>query len=116
MHRWTAALFFVFFLPSVGIAQTSESVRTHSLPDVLQMREGWSLQNSCKVEQKGELISTPEFAPTGWYTVSVPTTVVGAMVKHKVYRDPMLGMNWGRFPGVTDAIGKNFAEREGLHD
>src|SRR5205809_4858526 len=112
MHRWTAALLLILFLPIVGVAQTNESVRTPSLPDVLQLRDGWSLQSSCKVEQKGELISTPKFAPTGWYAASVPTTVVGALVKHKIYPNPMFGMNLRGFPGVTYPIGKNFSELE----
>ncbi|HEY1262750.1 MAG TPA: hypothetical protein VGF06_04450, partial [Terriglobales bacterium] len=51
----------------------------------LRLRDGWSLQSSCKVEAKGETISTPAYQPKGWYTVSVPTTVVAALVKQKVY-------------------------------
>lgn len=116
MHRWTAALLLIFFVPICGIAETNESVRTHSVSEILQLRDGWSLQSSCKVEQKGEVISTPKFTPTGWYAVSVPTTVVGALVKHKVYPDPMFGMNLRNFPGVTYPIGKNFSELEMRQD
>jgi len=45
------------------------------------LREGWSLQSSSKVEAKGEVISTTAYAPTGWSRVTVPTTVVAALVK-----------------------------------
>ena len=50
----------------------------------LRLKEGWALQSSCKVEEKGEVVSSSKFVPKGWYTVSVPTTVVAALVKQKV--------------------------------
>jgi exo-1,4-beta-D-glucosaminidase len=86
-------------------AQTS---RLH--PDAgLALRDGWNLQSSCKVEAKGETVSTPAFQPKDWYSVTVPTTVVAALVKHKVYPDPFFGTNLRTFPGVTYPIGANFS-------
>ncbi len=73
------------------------------------LRDGWNLQSSCKVEAKGETVSTPAFQPRDWYSVSVPTTVVAALVKHKVYPDPFFGTNLRTFPGVTYPIGANFS-------
>ena len=75
----------------------------------LSLRDGWALQSSCKVDQKGETLSTPAFRPKDWYEVSVPTTVVAALVKHKVYPDPFFGTNLRTFPGVTYPIGANFS-------
>jgi exo-1,4-beta-D-glucosaminidase len=75
----------------------------------LPLSEHWSLQSSCKVEEKGEVLSTPKFQPIGWYDVSVPTTVFAALVKHKVYPDPYFGMNLRSVPGVTYPIGANFS-------
>ena len=40
---------------------------------------------------------------------TVPTTVLAALVKHKVYPDPDFGMNLRSFPGVTYPIGANFS-------
>ena len=48
-------------------------------------------------------------APRIGTTVSVPTTVVAALVKHKVYPDPFFGTNLRTFPGVTYPIGANFS-------
>ena len=73
------------------------------------MREGWTLQSSAKVRQGGDVLSTPRFQPTGWYAVTVPTTVVAALVKQKVYPDPDFGMNLRSIPGVTYPIGSNFS-------
>jgi exo-1,4-beta-D-glucosaminidase len=75
----------------------------------LTLREGWSLQTSAKVEAKGEVISTPAFAPTGWHTVTIPSTVVAALVKDKSLPDPFPGMNLRSFPGVNYPVGANFS-------
>jgi exo-1,4-beta-D-glucosaminidase len=77
--------------------------------DTLSLRDGWTLQSSCKVEQKGDVVSTPKFRPQGWYAVSVPTTVFAALVKHKVYPDPGFGMNLRSMPGMTYPVGANFS-------
>ena len=75
----------------------------------LALRDGWALQSSVKVEVKGEVISTPAFAPAGWHEASVPTTVVAALVKDKTLPDPFFGMNLRQFAGVTYPIGGNFS-------
>ena len=77
--------------------------------DVLTLRDGWSLQSSGKVDARGEVLSSTKFQPTGWYNVSVPTTVVSALVKHNVYPDPYYGMNLRSIPGTTYPIGVNFS-------
>ena len=49
------------------------------------------------------------FAPKGWHDVTVPTTVVAALVKDKTLPDPFFAMNLRQFPGVTYPIGGNFS-------
>ena len=44
----------------------------------------------------------------GWYRVSVPNTVVAALVEAKVYPDPYFGMNLRAIPGTTYPIGERF--------
>ena len=75
----------------------------------LSLADGWQLQSSSKVVDGGDVLSTPKFEAKGWYTVTVPTTVVAALVKHKVYPDPGYGMNLRSFPGVTYPVGVNFS-------
>src|SRR5579863_3339708 len=101
-----AGLFLVF--SSICNAQARPAAKSGAA-DVIELHDGWSLQSSCKVEQKGEALSTPKFVPTGWYQVSVPTTVVTALVKHKVLPDPDYGMNLRSFPGMNYPIGANFS-------
>ena len=71
--------------------------------------EGWTLQSSSKVNESGEALSKPAYQPRNWYRVTVPTTVVSALVKDKVLPDPFFGMSLRKFPGVTYPIGANFS-------
>ena len=92
------------------MAQTKSTMRPASTgQNVMPLGDGWAMQSSCKVEKKGEMISTPHFQPLGWHSVSVPTTVVAALVKLKIYPDPAFGMNLRQFPGMTYPIGENFS-------
>ena len=81
----------------------------HSSEARLPLHQGWSLQSSAKVEAKGEVISTPGFVPKGWHEVTVPTTVVAALIKDKTLPDPFTGMNLRNYPGMNYPIGANFS-------
>jgi len=76
------------------------------------LKNGWMIQSSAEVKQAGEIISTPQFQPTGWYRTSVPSTVVAALVQNKVYPDPHFGMNIRQMPGVKYNVGQNFSNVE----
>jgi exo-1,4-beta-D-glucosaminidase len=75
----------------------------------LALHDGWALQTSAKVEAKGEVISTAQFAPKGWHQVTVPTTVVAALIKDKTLAEPFNGMNLREYAGMNYPIGANFS-------
>jgi exo-1,4-beta-D-glucosaminidase len=111
--KWTVALLGSYFLiHSLLFAADASKPKASPAPaaeNKLALREGWTLQTALKVEAKGEAISTPKFAPTGWHSATVPTTVVAALVKNKTLPDPFFGMNLRQFPGVTYPVGGNFS-------
>src|SRR5262245_53153614 len=72
------------------------------------LREGWKIQSSAKVAEKGEAISKPGFPADGWHDAKVPNTVLGALVEGGVYPDPYFGMNLRQIPGTTYPIGQRF--------
>src|SRR5262249_33853281 len=114
INRCAAVLFAAFlFAPMFATsspAQTkAKTPKQAGAEDVLQLHDGWALQSSCKVDKSGEVISTANYAPTGWYSVTVPTTVVAALVKNKVYADPDYGMNLRNYPGMNYPFGANFS-------
>jgi exo-1,4-beta-D-glucosaminidase len=110
MNRSTLWCVVLLSFSGLMFSQDVKPGRPHS-EATLSLREGWSLQSSGKVDEKGEMLSRPAFQPKDkdWYTVTVPTTVVAALVEHKVYPDPFVGMNLRSFPGVTYPIGANFS-------
>jgi exo-1,4-beta-D-glucosaminidase len=77
-------------------------------PSRLVLHDGWSLQSSEKAHESGEVLSRPGFDTTGWYAITVPNTVVGALVENGTYPDPYFGMNLRSLPGMTYPIAKNF--------
>ena len=88
---------------------TSQAQAATPAAGKLALKGGWSLQSSGKVPDGGEIISTVPYQPKNWYSVTVPTTVVAALVKDKVYPDPAFGMNLRQIPGVSYPIGANFS-------
>src|SRR5579872_4592263 len=107
-----AAIFLVILslalFSSFSLSQEKATAK-HDGDAKVVLHDGWSLQTSTKVEAKGEVISTPQFAPKGWHEVAVPTTVVAALVKDKTLPDPFPGMNLRSFPGMNYPIGGNFS-------
>jgi exo-1,4-beta-D-glucosaminidase len=87
---------------------SAASGRADAAPQ-LALESGWHLQSSSEVHELGEKLSQPGFRPSGWYPVSVPTTVFAALVAHKVYPNPDFGMNLRSAPGVSYPIGGNFS-------
>jgi len=111
--RWLAP--FALFLCSLSLFSQPHphdretQAASHEVKNKRELKEGWSLQSSGKVADAGEVISTVRYQPKNWYGVTVPTTVVAALVKQKVYPDPEFGMNLRQVPGVTYPIGANFS-------
>jgi exo-1,4-beta-D-glucosaminidase len=68
----------------------------------------WLIQSSARVSQKGDALSRPGLDGTGWHSVRVPNTVVGALVDIGYYKDPYFGMNLRSIPGTTYPIGERF--------
>src|SRR5712691_3231692 len=86
----------IAFLTLASLAAQPQAQAAHtgtaSAASQFPLADGWMLQSSRKVDQAGDVLSKPTFQPKGWYPVTVPTTVVSALVKHKVLPDPTYGM------------------------
>jgi len=105
--RSTRFVLLLLFFPALLFGQESAK---HAQPEnMISLRDGWALQSSAKTGETGDILSTPQFQPKGWYAVTVPTTVFAAQVKNKVFPDPGFGMNLRSVPGVSYPIGDNFS-------
>ncbi|HEX4119758.1 MAG TPA: glycoside hydrolase family 2 TIM barrel-domain containing protein [Verrucomicrobiae bacterium] len=90
------------FCALVGFAAGAQTIK---------LTDGWLLQSSAKLHDSGDVISTADFKPGGWYPATVPSTVVGCLVEDKVYLDPFFGTNLRSMPGMDYPIGANFSNR-----
>ncbi len=77
----------------------SEFAMGNSFQSKILLAEDWKVQSSSLVKEKGEVISTANYQPTGWYLAHLPATVLAVLVKNKVYPDPYFGMNLHKIPG-----------------
>jgi hypothetical protein len=78
----------------------------------ITLREGWAVQSSAKVNAGGEAVSAAGFDASGWYKTSAPNTVFAVLVENGAYKDPFFGLNLRSVPGVSYAIGSEFANQE----
>jgi exo-1,4-beta-D-glucosaminidase len=106
LFRYASALLLLFVAAHPGRGQ--QHLRTM---DKMRLQQGWTLQSSCKVTEKGEQISSLRFKPVGWRRARVPSTVLAALVADKTYPDPYFAMNLRAIPGTTYPIATNFAHQ-----
>ena len=92
-------------LSAASLAQSTSK----SSDSRVSLNDGWALQSSAKVSEKGEAIASPSFQPKDWIKATVPTTVVAAQVKSGLLPDPLYGMNLRQYPGVSYPVGGNFS-------
>jgi exo-1,4-beta-D-glucosaminidase len=101
---WLAIIGIVFFFP--GAVRSSDETGSGAK---LMLKDGWAIQSSANLQEKGNVLSTGQFKPVEWYPTQVPSTVVAALVRNRIYPDPYFGMNLRTFPGTTYPIGQNFS-------
>ena len=69
------------------------------VPGVAQKTiSGWQMQDVAKVSDAAESIARPGFKAEGWYTATVPGTVLTTLVDNKVYPEPLYGENMRAIP------------------
>jgi hypothetical protein len=62
-------------------------------PPKVMLGDGWQLQDVAKVPQSGAEVAAPAFNASGWYTTTVPGTVLTTLVNNHVYPEPLYGEN-----------------------
>ena len=78
--------------------------------DAVLLHEAWQMRESAICGNAGELFSTTQFRPDGWYSTTVPATALSVLVNHGIYPNPYIGMNNMRIPDISD----EFNEKYGL--
>jgi len=107
--RTRAGLFLILLVVGGGPICAAPASGMRSLPLRVTLAQGWNLQSSARVPEQGSAVSKNGFSASGWYKTTVPSTVLAALVKNKVYRHPYFGMNLRDIPGTSYPIGAGFA-------
>jgi hypothetical protein len=90
MRVWGLALLFV--AGSMGLGSVALAADSYPAEPVTLVA-GWQLQDATKVTQAGDAISSTSFKPQGWYSATVPGTVLTSLVNAGVYPEPLYGEN-----------------------
>ncbi len=73
-------------------AAVSAGAKSGPAGDVI-LGSGWQLQDVAKVPQPGAEVAAAGFNTKGWYTATVPGTVLTTLVNNRVYPEPLYGEN-----------------------
>ncbi len=100
------SLSLLLFLLTNSVAQSPAQMNR------IDLRNGWMVQTSSKVQATGDIISTPKFRTKGWYKTAVPLTVVAVQVASGDFPEPYYGMNLRKMPGISAyKIGETFSNK-----
>jgi len=94
-------------MPIVGLAALTASAATPvpAPPPQTVIQSGWQVQDAAKATQAAAEISSATYNPTGWYTATVPATVLTTLVNNRVYPEPLYGEN-NRPETIPDSLAR----------
>jgi exo-1,4-beta-D-glucosaminidase len=75
-------------------------VSSNVLAQNIVLRDNWSIQSSENLKDNGKGISMSGYAAKGWYPITMPSTVLAALVANKEYANPYYGNNYFELPGI----------------
>ena len=94
----------LFAAGSVGLSSVALAASS-SVPETVTLSDGWQLQDAAKVTQAGDAIASAKFRPKGWYSATVPGTVLTSLVNAGVYPEPLYGEN-SRPDKIPDSLAR----------
>jgi hypothetical protein len=103
-----AGIVFLFLLSVVSACRCADA-QASSAGKKLVLTDGWYIQPSPDVTEKGSILSTAAFQRKHWYRATMPSTVLAALAADRVYADPYFGMNLRSIPGTSYTIGTTFS-------
>ncbi|NVO21262.1 MAG: beta galactosidase jelly roll domain-containing protein [Bacteroidetes bacterium] len=89
IFRFSTLLSLILFLALFSVAQNKQLK-----PGNIELKKGWSLQQSGKIKGEGASISSPGISTKGWYSAEVPGTVMGNLTRNGLYHDIFMGKNY----------------------
>src|SRR5437588_280235 len=90
--------FLVALLLALGLTLGQARAATVSSTE---LTSGWSLRSATNVTDTGATISQPGHPTTGWYPITVPSTVLAGLVANNVYQNIYFSTNLQSVPDLT---------------
>jgi exo-1,4-beta-D-glucosaminidase len=84
--HFPSALFALVILFAAQITRADDD-------NILFLKDGWRIQSAAEVTARGELVSSKKFHTEDWYSATVPSTVLAALVDDGVYTNIYFGKN-----------------------
>jgi len=94
------------WVAAAAVVQAAPENDASSVGRRLSLQTGWLLKSSVLVGDAGDRVSSIEYRPDQWLPVSVPSTVLSALVKNGIYPDPRIGLNAYQIPDSSDEFNK----------
>jgi len=101
-------LFFGALLVALVIVGDSKSAATAPKPPPVAglasttvLSQGWALRSATGLTDSGATISRVGYATSGWYPVTLPSTVLAGLVANNVYQNIYFGKNLTSIPDLT---------------
>ena len=88
--NYTIGSCFAFFF---WLMCNTVTVNAQNLKFEQQLKEGWSIESSAKVNFTGDKISQISFDDSKWYKTTVPSTVMAGLIANNEYQDIFMGEN-----------------------
>jgi hypothetical protein len=104
MRVWGSALVLLFVAGSMGLGSVALAADS-SLAEPVTLAAGWHLQDASKVMQAGAEIASAKYKPEGWYSATVPGTVLTSLVNAGIYPEPLYGEN-NRPDKIPDSLAR----------
>lgn len=93
MRIHSGKTFFLRLVPILAMLASLPIAAQDAPPAPIVFSSGWQLQDATKVSQPGAHVASAKFKTTGWYSATVPGTVLTTLVNNHVYPEPLYGEN-----------------------
>ncbi len=100
---------YFLLLTAGGATALAAAPPQNSASSTMLLRENWAIQSSAGLHETGAALSKPGFDTRDWYAANLPSTVLSALVRDRVYPNPYFGMNLRKLPGSDYPSDANFS-------
>lgn len=91
--RFHGSVLLAIFSGFIASLNPGMAAASSLLPQPITISSGWQLQDVAKVSQPGAAVARSNFKPQGWYSATVPGTVLTSLVNDGAYPEPLYGEN-----------------------